>query len=87
MDSETKRHVRIHRNGPILLVHIEVRFDLVEHGGFHLEQPSLRRTLVRTNDMDDEPFLILALGDRGMPLLDLLTSGGPIRLAILQTAQ
>ena len=69
---------------PVLLVRVEVCLHLVEHGRLHLEQPALSRALVGTDNMDDEPFLVFALGYRCMPLFDLFPDRRAVCLTILE---
>lgn len=57
---------------PVPLVNIEICFDFIQHGAFHVEELSVDCFCVRAHDMNDEPFLILPRQDGHLPILDLL---------------
>jgi hypothetical protein len=67
---------------PVSLVDIEVCLHLVEDGTFQLEKVSGGHPSVRSDYMKDQPFLVLPLGDSGMPVFYLLFNSASVRINI-----
>ena len=70
-------------NAPVFLLHVEICFNLIEYARLDLEQPRSRRLGIRTYNVDNQPLLILALRNRGMPVLNLLLDSILVRFCIL----
>ncbi len=68
---------------PVFFVRVEVRPYLVEDVAFYLEEIRRRITSIRTDDVYDDPFLVLAMTQGGLPVLNLLFDGSLICIAIL----
>jgi hypothetical protein len=68
---------------PVFFVRVEVRPYLVEHVAFYLEEIRRRITGIRTDDVYDDPFLVLSMTQGGLPVLNLLFDGSLICIAIL----
>ena len=69
---------------PVLLVKIEICPYLIQHCSLHLKQSSTSGFGIRAHNVDNEPFLILALRRGGVPVLDLFLDGVLVRLCILR---
>lgn len=68
---------------PVALVNVEICFDFVQYRALHVEELSVRQLCVWTDDMHDEPFLVLPCQDGCLPVFDLLLHSCFVRFVIL----
>lgn len=69
-------------DAPLPLVDIEVSLDLVKDGHLQLEEVPPRRPCIGLDDMQNQPFLILARNDNVMPVLYLFLNGVAVRIDV-----
>jgi hypothetical protein len=73
--------LKIH--APVTFLRIEVRPYLVEHVALYLKEIRRDMTGIGSNNIHDDPFLVLAMIQGCFPVLYLLPDGTFIRVAVL----
>ena len=68
---------------PVFFVRIEVRPYLVEYVALYLEEIRRRITGIRTDDVYDDPFLVFAMTQRGLPVFNLFFDSSLVCIAVL----
>lgn len=68
---------------PISLFQIEICLYLIKDGGLHVKELAVCCFDIRTNDMHDQPILILPLWYGRMPVFDLFLHSSSVRVVIL----
>ena len=71
------------RSAPVPFVHVEFRSYLVEYVALNLEE--IRRSIsgIRSDDVYDDPFLVLAVTQGRLPVFDLLSGRSFIHVGVL----
>jgi len=70
---------------PITLIRVEIRLNTVQHSALHLKEASSIRSSIRPDHQEDQPFLVLALANTRVPILDLLFNGIFVRIRVLNS--
>jgi hypothetical protein len=68
---------------PVFLVRIEVRSYLVEYIALYLEEVCRRIAGIRTDDVYDDPFLVLAVTQGNLPVFNLFFDSSLICITVL----
>ena len=68
---------------PVFFVRVEVRSYLVEYVALYLEEIRRRITGIRTDDVYDDPFLVLAMTQGGLPVFNLFFDSSLICIGVL----